>query len=354
MKIVSSKSYSDNQLTDDASATLRAGGLVVVPSDTVYGMSVDAKNQSAVSKLIQFKERPKGKAISIFVGDLNKTGDYVAIGSKQQSILHTFIPGSYTVILPSRKTVDSRLESENGTLGIRIPDFEFINRLVMRYGSPITATSANRAGDSPHYSIESFLNSLSEKKKQLIDLIIDFGKLPRHKPSTVVDLTGDQLQILRVGTTIPDITYVSHSEKETQTIASYFLTEKIAATTKKPLVVILKGDLGAGKTIFVKGVGESLGIKQIVSPTYIICNEYACSHHGINTLHHCDFYNIHEEEEFSHLGLAAMLRPGTIICIEWGEKGGAIINNFKRKAEVYLIEIKHKAETEREILIQKL
>src|SRR3989338_5339146 len=173
MKLITLTSDNRILILKRATRVLKSGGLVVFPSDTVYGLLVDATNKEAVSKLIKFKSRPVGKPISVFTGNLSNAHKQVIINSHQKNIIKTLLPGPYTLVFPSRHKVDNRLESETETLGIRIPQYDLINQLILIYGKPLTATSANLSGKSPNYSIESLLNSLSSRIKQLIDLIVD-------------------------------------------------------------------------------------------------------------------------------------------------------------------------------------
>lgn len=335
--------------------TLKKGGLVVVPSDTVYGLSVDATNAQAVQKLITFKSRVPGKAISIFIGSLKRAKKYVEITDHQQQLLESILPGAYTIVLPSKHTLAKGIEAENGTLGIRIPDFEFNNKLVELYDTPITATSANQAGRSPHSSIESLLNATPDNKKQLIDLIVDGGKLPRRKPSTVIDFTTENFDVLRAGDVALPITngkiHTSHSENKTREIAQSLLSKNIGILAKKPLVFMLYGDLGAGKTVFVKGLGEALGITNIISPTFVITYEYDVQNSVVDVLYHFDLYRIKEAEEFNHLGFEEILKPRHVIAIEWSEKSKEIMPELQKKAYVIHVSIGHVSLSERKLTI---
>ncbi len=176
------------------SETLLKGGLVIMPSDTTYACVVDASQQAAVEKLIASKARPSGKAISVFVSSLKEAEKYVDISDDQRITLSALLPGPYTVILQSKHRVSKLLEAENGTLGIRVPHYDFLHKVTKKYGLPLTATSANLAGKSPHYSVEALLNSLSETKKDMIDVIVDAGPLPHNKPSTVIDISGGSIR----------------------------------------------------------------------------------------------------------------------------------------------------------------
>ncbi len=316
--------FASSQVMDLCINALEQGGLVISPSDTVYGALVDATNQSAVEKLIAFKNRPLGKPISIFVADMDMATQYVHISQKQQDTLTTMLPGPFTTILPSRGSVISLLESEQHTLGIRIPHFPFILNLVRRYAKPVTATSANMAGRSPHYSITSLLKSLPRYKKDLIDLVVDAGTLPKNKPSTVIDLTGDSYEILRkgdVGFQLSGHKYISKSLDETNNLARTLVDDHIQKG--KSLIFLLHGNLGSGKTAFTKGLAQLFGISSIVSPTFVIYYEYPLEQdaNAYEMMYHFDLYNIQKEEEYETLQiLNTFTQHNVVIAIEWAEK----------------------------------
>ncbi len=357
MNTISLTSTNQGETVKAAMKALAEGDLVVAPSDTVYGLLVDATNEAAVQKLIAFKNRPIGKAISIFVNRSLMT-EVVDTGG-HDTLTQEMLPGPFTVVLPSKHTVSKLLESERGSLGVRIPDYPFITELVNHYGKPVTATSANLSGKSPHYSIRSLLNQLPRSKKKLIDLIIDVGLLPRNKPSTVIDLSKSDIKILRKG----DIqftdthTYISESPLQTKKIAKYIIHRIVH---RRPLVFVIQGELGAGKTVFVKGIGEYLGIPDITSPTYTIYDEYQVSIiddrssiFDYKYLYHFDLYQIEEEEEFKHLGIERMLKGKNVLCFEWGEKAGPLIDLLKEKSQIVYIHIWTKGENTREIEIRE-
>ncbi len=207
MKTIKLKTNNINQVINNTITTLKSNGLVIFPSDTVYGLLCDAESSKAVQKLILFKNRPPGKAISVFC-DFKLINKLVKINKQQQEIIKEILPGPFTVIIPSRHIVNKLLESEKECLGIRIPSFQMINRLIQEYGKPLTATSANLAGRSPHYSVSSLFSEISKKQADLIDLIVDAGTLPRNKPSTVVDLTLPSIKILSQG----DVNFINRSK----------------------------------------------------------------------------------------------------------------------------------------------
>ena len=348
---------SKDLVINEAVKILKKGGLVVFPSDTVYGLLVDATQERAVQKLIEFKNRPPGKAISVFVKDLQMMETYSVISKQQKTLLETILPGPFTVALQSKHHLVSKLESETGTLGLRIPDFPIVHELVEIYGSPITATSANLGGSNPHYSIDSFLHQLPKKKEELIDLIVDAGKLPRNKPSTVIDLTGDETRTLREGEILFEKKdhYVSKSPEQTRKIGAFIIDKALKKSKGDPVTIILKGDLGTGKTEMTRGIAQFLGIEKVVSPTFVIYYEYAIPEEkGLQYKQfvHADLYNITDPKEFEHLGLKHYLEKPSVLIFEWGEKLGDMYDIFSKKAHVIFVEIRHTNETQREIEIK--
>ena len=364
MKIVKLADY--KKAVDKAVEVMGRGGLVVFPSDTVYGLAVDATCQRAVDKLLGFKNRWTGKAVSVAVADKKMAKKYVRLSGEAEDIYDNLLPGPFTVISKSKGLVAKGIEAEDGSLGIRIADNKFMADLARKLGRPFTATSANLAGRSAHYSVESFLKSLSERKEQMIDLIIDGGKLPKNKPSTVINAVGDEIEILRRGDVVAGqgLSLISKSEAETKKIAE-FLVRKIlkpfghtqGKLVRNDRVVVfgLTGDLGVGKTVFAKGVGRALGIKEnITSPTFVICNEYRIKskikEQNSKMFLHFDLYRIEKEEELEELGFLKLLRPGVVACIEWPERmGKKMFEKLKKKVNYVGVRLEYVDEGTRKI-----
>jgi L-threonylcarbamoyladenylate synthase len=334
---------------------LRSGGLIVAPSDTVYGLVCDATNDEAVRKLIAVKNRPFGKPISVFTNSIQMIESLTEVGD-HSSVLQSLLPGPFTVVLPSKHAVSPLLESERGTLGVRLPQFPLITELVTLFGKPLTATSANISGKHPHYEPEGFMNELSATKRTLIDYVLTSGKLPHNKPSTIVDLSGTTPKLLRRGDVIPlaSSTYQTTTESETRKVARYLAKKYIDRTDNKPLIFILQGDMGAGKTVFAKGIGDALGVTDVISPTYVIYYEYPTHHKNRPLFIHADLFNVEENAEFSHLGLDAYFKRPNVVCIEWGNKAGALFEDMKKQGKVIDIEIAYTGEKERSLTVNEL
>ena len=304
-------------------AVLKKGGLVICPTETVYGALVDATNVQAVAKLLTYKHRPVGKAISIACCDQKMAEQYVYLNDQAQKIYSTFLPGPVTVISQSKSQVAAGLTSEKNTLGVRIPAYDFLLTLIQKLDQPVTATSANSSGKKSPYAIADLLNHLSKKQQSQIDLIIDAGTLPKNPPSLVIDTTTDSPTIVRNNENInlkaTSKNFTTHSDQETKTIAHEILLQNLDQLKKTGLVIALDGPLGAGKTVFTQGLGESLKIQaNITSPTYTYLKEYPFCLEKINgTLYHLDVWTIDKQESFNLLEVEKLMRPGNLIVIEW-------------------------------------
>lgn len=358
MKLIGIKNY--NKAIKEAVGVIKNGGLVVFPSDTVYILAVDPTNKTGVKKLLEFKNRWTGKAISVAVLNTKMALEYVNLNNNGKDIYSSLLPGPFTIVSEGKHKVALGIEAENGTLGIRIPDNRYINDLIKILKKPITATSANLSGRTPNYSIKSFLRPLSNKKKEMIDLIVDAGKLPRNKPSTVIDATESEIKILRRGDLIVGKTksLISKSERETEKVAE-FLLKKNLGYQNKPLVFLLSGDLGCGKTVFSRKIGYLLGVKEkITSPTFIIYNEYLIppiSHQikgkiSINKFLHMDLYKITSEKDLEEIKFLELFRKGTISCIEWPENmGEKYLKKMKSNLKLISVNFEYVNEITREI-----
>jgi len=325
---------------------LNQGGLIIYPTETCYGVGVDATNFKAVEKLLIYKKRPEGKAVSIAVLNQKMAEQYVILNEKALNLYQNFLPGPLTVISESKHIVDQRLEAENGTLGVRIPNYESTLSLIKKFGKPITATSANSASKKTPYSFNDVINNISDKQAQIIDLFLDAGKLPQNPPSTVIETTINDYKILRQGqialkSKLNQLIQeeISDSKKVTQRIASDLYKNEIKKLLKNYCVVVsLQGELGAGKTQFTKGMGKAMEIKEeIVSPTFNIVREY----HGKNsTLIHIDTWRLTKNEDLRDYLSKKYFQPKNLIAIEWSEKVSDLINNLSRQDNIKIINIK--------------
>lgn len=308
---------------------LKAGGLVIYPTETCYGAGVDATNQAAVNKLLNYKFRREGRPLSVAVTDQTMASKYITMNTTAKNLYNKFLPGPLTVVSAGRHKLAKGVESETGTLAIRIPDHAGALELVRRLGRPITATSANVSYKPRPYSIPQLLSQTSKKQQGLIDYIIDAGALPKRPVSTIVDTTLDDPLIIRQGKLHLRGESSSHlggiitqSPRDTMNLAKTLCLKYWKELQKQALVFLLIGDLGAGKTVFAKGIGEFLKIKRpITSPTFTIEKEYGWTRYGIKgRFLHLDTWRLQHLEELVALGLSQQLLPKTVMAVEWADR----------------------------------
>ncbi len=315
---------------------LAAGGLVIFPTETTYGAGVDATNPEAVQRLLRYKARREGKPLSIAVADVAMAEKYVELNAQARTLYSQFLPGPVTVISAGKGKVAEGVQSEFGTLGIRIPDHQLVRDIVFQLRRPITATSANPSDGARPYNLDSLFKTLSTAQSGLIDLALDAGELVHNPPSTIIDTTLSTPITLRQGALSapsPTVTanpnartiqvgqtrFQSASPEETVAVAGRLLLKHWSDIRNEGLIIALDGPLGAGKTVFSQGVAKFLGITdQLTSPTYTYIEEYPYTRHQTSgMLYHFDMWKVDTEKLFSRLEFDAVLKPKNIVVVEW-------------------------------------
>jgi L-threonylcarbamoyladenylate synthase len=324
---------------------LNAGQLVFLASETVYIAAVDATNEKAVKKLVTFKNRPFGKPFSVGVTDIKMAEKYVVLNETARNLYKRFLPGPVTVISTGKHNLAKGVEAENGTLGIRIPDYLFFQEVCKKLNKPITATSANASYQKRPYKLSDILDNISEKQKKLIDLMIDAGELPHNEPSTVIDTTiDDQLIILRQGKIKlkKKNEVLSRNEENTQNIAKELWQKYDSFVGKRAIIFALEGKMGTGKTQFVKGLAKAMGInKQITSPTYDLLN---CLQSTVDSrqLAHIDTWRmLNPNKELKDLGTKKLIHDKSVLAIEWADRTVGEIKKYSEEAVIIWIKIEY-------------
>lgn len=177
---------------------MASGGVILYPTDTLYGLGADALSDEAVAKIYAIKGREEGKPIHCIVADMEMAERYAEVTPLATTLAWRFLPGALTLILKKLPGTGSGISRGIDTIGIRVPRNDFCRALARRFGKPFTATSANISGMSSPRSVDEILRQLGERSGG-IDLAIDAGELPLRLPSTVVDVSSGISQILREG-----------------------------------------------------------------------------------------------------------------------------------------------------------
>lgn len=177
-----------------AAEDIAAGKLIVYPTETVYGIGADVFNQKAVKKTFMVKNRPFDMPLSVAVTDKNMVEDIAEINENAEKLIDTFLPGPLTIIIKKKSTVSDMLTSGSDKVGIRIPDNPIALELARRCG-PIVATSANLHSHKDATSVETAIDELGDN----ISTYLDSGESTLRKPSTIVWLNGNEVEIIRQG-----------------------------------------------------------------------------------------------------------------------------------------------------------
>jgi L-threonylcarbamoyladenylate synthase len=173
---------------------LKAGGLVVYPTDTLYGLGADPYDPQSVERLYRVKRRPKGEPVSIVVSGLEEAQRLAHFSDPAIQLWRSFMPGPLTLILEAKPEAPPYPITRDGALGLRMPDHDIPLLLAREFG-PLTATSANLHGRSPPATVEEARSQLGEE----VDLYIDAGPCPLGEESTVVEVRAGRATIKREG-----------------------------------------------------------------------------------------------------------------------------------------------------------
>jgi len=173
---------------------LQGGGLIIYPTDTVYGLGCDLYNKAAIQKIYQIKGIRKKARLSFICPDLKDIAKYAHVSTPAYKVMRHLTPGPFTFILESTRAVPKILVEKRKTVGIRVPDNQFCHLLLQEFGRPVISTSATLPGQNymndPEDIAEVFMHSA--------DLFIDCGD-GGGEPSSIIDMTTDEPEILRRG-----------------------------------------------------------------------------------------------------------------------------------------------------------
>ncbi len=184
-------------ITTKAVEILKKGGVILLPTETVYGIAADARSKSAIDRLYQIKNRDYSKPLQILVSSLKEAEEIAVFGPKARELAKKHWPGALTIILKIKpSSLPNNFNKVNETVGIRIPNHPVAIEVLRQLNSPLAATSANISGNDPNIDFASASKTLGDK----LDLLIDGGGSAIGISSTVVDLTDEnEVKILRQG-----------------------------------------------------------------------------------------------------------------------------------------------------------
>lgn len=201
MKLVLLSLQNEDKILSDLERILRSGGIVIVPTDTVYGLVGDATNEEVINNLFQIKQRSREKAFPIFVKDIPTARKYAYTSDAKAKFLKKIWPGPITAIFNHKEKLPKILTGGLDTIGIRIPRHYFLAKLLSRMNGPLVQTSANVSDQTPIKNAADIENMFWHLKYR-VEYIVDGGTLETN-PSAIIDFTGKNPMVLRSGVLSP-------------------------------------------------------------------------------------------------------------------------------------------------------
>lgn len=188
MRVVSRKNLAQ------AKDTLKKGGILGVPTETVYGLAVKSDNTEAIKKLLTLKDRPVGgdKVLTMMLPSVKEIANYADINFRQLTMARHYFPGELTLLLPKKKTFKHPYFDHFDTIGIRIPAHDYMLKLLQETG-PLLVTSANPRGEAPCLNHQELKQRLRD-----VDAVVS-GKSEGRLPSTIIDWSETSPRVVRQG-----------------------------------------------------------------------------------------------------------------------------------------------------------
>lgn len=175
---------------------LRKGGVIVYPTDTVYGLGAGLRFHKAIERVYEIKGRPRNMALPLLLADYSQLADLAkSVSPIALTLAHAFWPGALTLVLPAFSGVPDIVTAGGKTVAVRVPAHPVPVALSRELGTPIVGTSANSSGQPSSLTAEDVYAQLGDK----VDFVIDAGRCLVGQESTIIDVSGDKLVMLREG-----------------------------------------------------------------------------------------------------------------------------------------------------------
>jgi tRNA threonylcarbamoyl adenosine modification protein (Sua5/YciO/YrdC/YwlC family) len=182
------------RLISKAVEVLREGGVIIYPTDTVYGLGCSLSNKRGIERIYEIKRRNKKRPLSFVCSDLKHISQYAMVSDYAYKTMKRFLPGPYTFILEASRLVPKIILPKRPTTGIRVPDNQICLALIRELGQPIISTSV-QTEDGEDLGNPSLID---EYFGRIVDLVIDGGTIV-PEPSSVISLVDDTIELLRIG-----------------------------------------------------------------------------------------------------------------------------------------------------------
>lgn len=195
-----SAGHTAEDIITSAAAIISRGGVVAYPTETIYGLGVDATNDGAIRRIFEIKGRNFNNPISVIIGNLQDVYPLVRnITDAARKLMDAFWPGPLTIVFEATDGVSPLLTANTGKIGIRLSGHEAARKIAEATGKPLTATSANLTGEPECMTADQVLSQIGNQ----IDAVVDLGETSSQLASTIIDASGESARILRQGVISP-------------------------------------------------------------------------------------------------------------------------------------------------------
>lgn len=194
MRIIIDQPTSLGTVLEPAVHVLRAHGVVGFPTDTLYGLAADPRSEVALARLRQLKGRAADKTMALVAASLDQAREVAVLEGRALILARRFWPGPLTLVVPARPGLADGVRSSTDRVGVRVPAHDVAKALAREFGFPLTATSANASGAAPTADPDEVLRQLPA-----LEWLIDAGRLAGGPPSTLVQVDGEHVEVLREG-----------------------------------------------------------------------------------------------------------------------------------------------------------
>lgn len=179
---------------ETAKTVLDNSGVVAFPTETIMGLGIYFNDEKAYQYLNEIKNRPNDKPYTLMLGDVNDINKYALVNFKASKIIKAFMPGPVTLLLKAKESVPGYVTHNTGVIGVRVPKLELVCDFIKYCKKPLLVPSANKSGDKPALTSNEVINIFGDS----VGYVFNADSLG-DTPSTIIDLTGEQVKILREG-----------------------------------------------------------------------------------------------------------------------------------------------------------
>ena len=185
----------DEKELEEVIDVLNKDGVIIFPTDTVYGLACNCYSEKAIERIFDMKNRARNKPICVLTNSVDKIKSVATVKEKEEKLVEKYMPGALTIIFDKKDDTPDILTAGLNTIGVRIPNNKIALKILEKYPYPLATTSVNESGEAAGVDVQDFITNFDGK----VDIIIDGGKTELQVASTIIRLEDDEIKIIREG-----------------------------------------------------------------------------------------------------------------------------------------------------------